>query len=178
MSNTAQIYTYKYQYIHVRIEYSRFSIRSFNRNNLMGRLQKEKKSAIYRRYLYHLSLFSTYLYQPHRALRIIRSSETGFPIKSRKNFLVRLTRRGIEMGKKYTFPFFFFFFHFISPSLSLSLIQRNDIDERLNFPIGLLAIGKRCSATKANVRDKKEEKIGIDRSTLLAGSVVSSQLPS
>lgn len=175
MSNTAQIYTYKYQYIHVRIKYSRFSIKSFNRNNLMDRLQKEKKSAIYRRYLYHLSLFSTYLYQPHR---IIRSSQTGFPIKSRKNFLVRLTRRGIEMGKKYTFPFFFFFFHFISPSLSLSLIQRNDIDERLNFPIGLLAIGKRCSATKANVRDKKEEKIGIDRSTLLAGSVVSSQLPS
>lgn len=124
MSNTAQIY--KYQYIHVRIEYSRFSIKSFNRNNLMDRLQKEKKSAIYRRYLYHLSLFSTYLYQPHRALRIIRSSQTGFPIKSRKNFLVRLTRRGIEMGKKYTFPFFFFF-SILSPLLSLSLSSRGTI---------------------------------------------------
>ena len=46
------------------------------------------------------------------------------------------------MGKKYTFPFFFPFY--LPPSLSLShpLHEKNDIDERLNFPIGLLAIGK------------------------------------
>lgn len=82
------------------------------------------------------NVFSTYLH--HRASRI-RSSQTGFPIKSRKNFLVRFYES--KWGRNILFPSFF---HFISLPLSLShpLHERNDIDERLNFPIGLLAIGK------------------------------------